>query len=202
MVGKRGFEYCARSESQLEIPGPMQALSPPNIESELSYAYLHAVASKAGMSCSPGTRHDDNNGVDATLTAWGPFPGGGYLNEVDIKVQLKATIGTPVDSGENLSYFLAGVKRYDDLRAETVSTPRILVVLFLPPDPTEWIGQSEDELVLRKCAYWQSLRGAPATTNKTGETVYLPKTQMFTPDGITALAARLSLPDFPTYPAP
>ena len=66
----------------------MQALTPPNIESELSYAYLHAVASKAGMACSVGSRHEDNNGVDATLTAWGPFNNGGYLTEVDIKVQM------------------------------------------------------------------------------------------------------------------
>jgi hypothetical protein len=180
----------------------MQALTPLNIESELSYAYLHAVASQAGMSCSPSTRHDDNNGIDATLTAWGPFPGGGYLNEVDIKIQLKATIGTPVDDGENLSYFLKEVKRYDDLRTETVSTARILVVLFLPQQSDDWLGHSEAELALRKCAYWQSLRGAPASTNKTGETIYLPKTQMLTPDGIQTLATRLSHRDFPLYPAP
>jgi len=178
----------------------MQAISPLNIESELSYAYLHAVASMAGMSCSPANRHDDNNGVDATVTAWGPFTGGGYLEEVDIKFQLKATIGTPVDDGIRLSYFLKEVKRYDDLRADTVSTLRILVVLFLPEDPTEWLGHSDTELALRKCAYWQSLRGAPATRNKSGETIYLPKSQSFSPDAITALAARLSLLDFPLYP--
>ena len=86
----------------------MQALAPPNVESELSYAYLHAVASKAGMACRVAGRHEDNNGVDATLTAWGPFNNGGYLSEVDIKVQLKATITPPADNGTNLSYFLPG----------------------------------------------------------------------------------------------
>ena len=45
----------------------MQALLPPNIESELSYAYLHAVASRAAMSCRDGNRHEDNNGIDATF---------------------------------------------------------------------------------------------------------------------------------------
>lgn len=38
-----------------------------NIESELSYAYLHAVAAKAGMSCKQGDRHDDGAGVDAEV---------------------------------------------------------------------------------------------------------------------------------------
>lgn len=180
----------------------MQALSPPNVESELSYAYLHAVASKAGMACAVGGRHEDNNGIDARLTAWGPFPGGGYLQEVDIKIQLKATVDAPpkVDADRNISYFLAGVNRYDDLRATTVDVARILVVLFLPRDAQEWLNHSADQLALRKCAYWQSLRGAPETANTTGATVYLPATQMFTPQALTALAIRLSRRDFPVYP--
>jgi hypothetical protein len=179
----------------------MQALSPPNIESELSYAYLHAVASKAGMACSVGGRHEDNNGVDATLTAWGPFLNGGYLTEVDIKVQLKATIATPAEDGERFSYFLKGTNRYNDLRTETVDIARILVVLFLPANADEWLNHSEDELALRQCAYWQSLRGAPTTNNSSGATVYLPKAQMFTPQGLTELAAALSRREFPRYPS-
>lgn len=179
----------------------MQALSQPNIESELSYAYLHAIAAKAGMACRVGDRHEDNNGVDATLTAWGPFVDGGYLTEVDIKVQLKATTATPVDSGANLSYFLKGVNRYDDLRTATVDIARILVVLFLPDDAQDWLNHTENELALRRCAYWQSLRGAPATANGSGATVYLPKNQMFTPEALTALATQLSRREFPLYPA-
>ena len=179
----------------------MQALSPPNIESELSYAYLHAVASKAGMACTVGGRHEDNNGIDATLTAWGPFNNGGYLTEVDIKVQLKATIAVPADDGKTLSYFLSGVNRYNDLRTETVDAARILVVLFLPKNAQEWLNHSEDELALRKCAYWQSLRGAPTTTNGSGATVYLARTQTFSPQALTDLAAQLSRREFPLYPA-
>lgn len=160
----------------------MSPLSPPNIESELSYAYLHAVASKAGMACRQAGRHEDNNGIDAGITAWAPFNNGGYLTEVDIKVQLKATVAIPADNGTHLSYFLSGVSRYDDLRADTVEVTRILVVLFLPSDPSGWLGQTEDELTMRRCAYWVSLRGAAATTNGTGATVYLPKTQIFSPE--------------------
>lgn len=179
----------------------MQAISPPNIESELSYAYLHAVASQAGMACRVGSRHEDNNGIDATLTAWGPFVNGGYLTEVDIKVQLKATIAVPADDGDNLSYFVSGVTRYDDLRTETVDVSRILVVLFLPADAANWLNHSADQLALRRCAYWQSLRGAPATTNGSGATVKLPKNQMFNSQGLAELAAQLSRREFPRYPA-
>ena len=179
----------------------MKALSPPNIESELSYAYLHAVASRAGMACNAGNRHEDNNGIDARITAWGPFDNGGYLTEVDLKIQLKATVRTPVDNGSSFSYFLPGISQYDDLRAETVGTARILVVLFLPSDADLWLTHSEDQLALSKCAYWVSLRGAPPSTNGTGTTVYLPKTQAFTPASLKELSAELSHPRFPTYTA-
>jgi hypothetical protein len=176
-------------------------MSPPNIESELSYAYLHAVASKVGMACRVTGRHEDNNGIDATLTAWGPFNNEGYLTEVDIKIQLKATTAVPSDHSENLSYFLTGVNRYNDLRTATVCVARILVVLFLPKNPHDWVNHSADELALRKCAYWQSLRGAPATANQSGTTIYLPKAQMFTPQSLAELCVRLSNRDFPVYPA-
>jgi len=179
----------------------MQALSSLNIESELSYAYLHAVASHAGMACSVGNRHEDNNGIDATLTGWGPFTNGGYLTEVTIKVQLKATIAVPADDGTNLSYFIHGVNRYDDLRTETVTNARILVVLFLPADAQEWLNHSPDQLILRRCAYWQSLRCAPTTVNGSGATVKLPKAQMFNPQALKDLAAQLSHSRFPLYPA-
>ncbi len=39
-----------------------------NIEAELSYAFLHAVACKAGFSCEYRNRHLDSAGADATIT--------------------------------------------------------------------------------------------------------------------------------------
>lgn len=180
----------------------MSPLDPPNIESELSYAYLHAVASKAGMACRQAGRHEDNNGIDAGLTAWAPFENGGYLEEIDIKVQLKATVRVPSDDGTHLSYFLRGVSRYDDLRADTVQVARILVVLFLPEDIESWLGHTEDQLALRRCGYWVSLRGAGPATAGSGATVYLPKAQIFSPDSLRQLASQLSRGERLVYQAP
>jgi len=177
----------------------MKPLSSNDIEAELSYAYLHAVAAKAGVGCKVGSRHDDNSGIDAELTGWGPFPGGGYLEEVDLKIQLKATIKSPGTGGEHCSYSLQGIQRYDDLRNEALGTPRILVVLFLPNDPDQWLHHAEDALTLRRCAYWVSLRGAEPSDNQTAQTVYLPRTQRFDPDGLQILMARLSRNEVPRY---
>lgn len=177
----------------------MRPLSAENIKSELSYAYLHAVAAHAGVGCEVAGRHADNAGIDAKLTGWGPFPGGGYRTEVDVKVQLKATVRQPAIVGSCWSYSLQGIARYDDLRTEAVSTPRILVVLFLPSARSEWLSHSDDALSLHKCAYWVSLRGAPASDNGTGQTVYLPRSQRFDSNGVMKLMARLSNNDIPVY---
>ena len=180
----------------------MNPLSNNDIESELSYAYLHAVASRAGMGCRLATRHEDNRGVDATLTAWGPFPKGGYLEEIDIKIQLKATTtGTKVKNGF-IPYFFDGIQQYNDLRRKTMATHRILVVLFLPKDDKNWLKISVNQLILRNCAYWLSLRGAAESQNDSGQTVYIPESQVLDTNNLKAICTRLSRKEEINYTQP
>jgi hypothetical protein len=177
----------------------MQPLTDQNVESELSYAYLHAVAAHAKVGCEITGRHEDNAGVDARLIGWGPFPNGGYRHEIDIKVQLKATVKNPVEVGDCFSYSFSGIKRYDNMRTDAISTPRILVVLFLPPTKPEWITHTDKALLLHRCAYWVSLRGAPASENQTAQTVYLPKNQRFDGAGVIDLMSMISRNEIPAY---
>lgn len=177
----------------------MSPLSDENVESELSYAYLHAVAAHAHASCGSVTRHEDNAGVDASLTGWAPFVNGGYREEVDIKVQLKATVVQPIEKDGYFPYFIKGTARYDVLRKTTLSTPRILVVLFLPKEKDKWITHTDAALSLHNCAYWVSLAGAEASTNGTGQTVYIPKTQRFDVAGLSLLMSMISRNELPKY---
>jgi len=176
----------------------VRPLSNNDIEAELSYAYLHAVASRAGVGCKIGSRHDDNAGIDAELTGWGPFTG--YREEIDIKVQLKATVRPKAESQAGYwTYSLAGIHRYNDLRSETISTPRILVVLFLPENAAEWLSLDDNALTLRECAYWVSLRGAKQSSNISAQTVFIPKHQRFDPNGLHNLMDKLSSNQIPQY---
>ncbi|TMQ03035.1 MAG: DUF4365 domain-containing protein [Deltaproteobacteria bacterium] len=52
-------------------------------------------------------------------------------------------------------------KNYDDLRHTDYVTPRILVVVFVPEQVADWTTHTEQELTMRYCAYWASLRGLP-----------------------------------------
>ena len=169
-----------------------------NIESELSYAYLHAVCSKAGISCKPGDRHDDGAGVDAEINYRGPLKHP-YLRDVQLNVQLKATTNQPVIIERGFSYFLQGTTRYDKLRTNDSPIYKILVVLFLPENSDEWLNCSEEELILKKAAYWVNLYGAPSVDTTSGTTIYIPTSNILTPDvllNLVNLAANKVIPEY------
>ncbi|MEJ1242184.1 DUF4365 domain-containing protein [Chryseolinea sp. T2] len=180
----------------------MHPLTLNDIQSELSYAYLHAVASHARAGCQMAPRTLDANGIDATVTSWGPFSSGGILKEVDVKIQLKATSVEPAQTLTHFSFFVSGKKQYDDLRQNSIAVHRLLVVLFLPPSHPDWLNISENELLLKKCAYWVSLRGAPASTNESGQTVYVPKVQVFNSVNVMDLFSKISAGETLDYVAP
>jgi hypothetical protein len=106
---------------------------------------------------------------------------------VNVKALLKATVKKP------------SLDQYNDLRADTVSTPRIIVVLFLPSDEKDWLVHSEDALMLKNCAYWVSLREAEASNNAAAQTVYLPKHQTFDPVSLINILAKISKHEIPVY---
>jgi hypothetical protein len=180
----------------------MHPLTHNDIESELSYAYLHAVAAHAKVGCNLSSRTLDGNGIDATLTGWGPFPAGGYLQEISISIQLKATISAPTINNGYISYNLQGISRYNDLRSPAIAVPRILIVMFLPELHADWLAISEEQLLLKKCAYWVSLRNAPATSNTTSQTIYIPQAQIFNVQNLTEIFSRLSRREEINYQSP
>lgn len=170
----------------------MALLPSREIESELSYAYVHAVAAKAGMACECKGRHLDANSVDAEITACDDFGPDTLLTDITVHVQLKATFNeAPLRDGKR-AYFLQGIDRYNILRRVSTVPYKILVVLFLPKNENEWLDWSAERLILQRRAWWESLRGAPFSENDSGLTVYLPESQPFSPDGLKTLMQRLA----------
>ena len=169
----------------------MPLLSNNNITAELSYAYLHAIAAKAGIGCKWGDRHDDGAGVDATIRVQENFGAGSILSNFTIDVQLKSTIQQLTLVDEKYSYPL-GIKNYNELRDTTCNPLKLLVLLILPADHQQWLEVSEDQLMARRCAYWLGLHGAPASTNETNQTVYIPTANILSPDSLRTIAETFS----------
>jgi hypothetical protein len=123
----------------------------------------------------------DRDGVDVQIRAAGHM-------RPSIDVQLKATInlGAPLEG-----HFRFPLKRrnYDLLREQTM-VPRILVALGLPTNHTDWLTVTQEELILRRCAYWANLAGLPETQNRESVTIRVQDKNRFDVDALRALMNR------------
>lgn len=163
-----------------------------NIKAELSYAYLHAVASRAGCDASVSSRHRDNAGVDAVISAKERFAEDSIFTDFSLDVQLKATSDeVPLDERDRFPFPLR-IDHYNKLRDTERQSALLLVVLFLPSDDRHWLVHSQDGLFARRCAYWVGLRGAPESPNRTSQTVYVPSWNLFSVEGLRAVLTRAS----------
>jgi hypothetical protein len=129
-------------------------------------------------------------GIDMYLRTV-PVIGERYIDVGDqLDLQLKSSTRPRV--GETEVVHDLEVRAYDVLRATALGCPRILVLLVLPEDESQWLSQSAEELILRRCAFWMSLRGAPATPNQATIRIRIPGANLFSVDGVRRLMQQLS----------
>jgi hypothetical protein len=159
-----------------------------HIKEGLSRAYILAVAHRAGFDCSFATGFD--YGIDGAIHAIEVRPNGRrWKTGFVLEFQAKASHNC-VFSDSALAYDL-DVKNHDDLVETHVGAPRILIVLALPNDSAEWLRSSKEELVLKRCAYWASLRGQAPTVNTSTRRIAIPLSQTFDVAGLEALMGRV-----------
>jgi hypothetical protein len=163
-------------------------LSPNDIKEQLSLAYIHAVASRAGFSVEQVPV--DRDSIDLKICARGRLAeDAGLTPPPELAIQLKATARRMSD-GDEIAFALSK-KNYNDLVAPSL-VPRILVVFVMPEDESEWLTHTPESLVLRRCAYWLSLRGRPPTANETSQTVHLSRRQPLTHDSLRELLRKVA----------
>ena len=153
-----------------------QLLTERDQEELLSIAYAHAVAARAGYVTA--VYEKDRHGIDMRIQA------GGSMRPA-LELQLKATTNLRDVGNDHFSFPLP--RRNYDLLREKSQTPCLLVVLDLPNDRAQWMTITEDELVIRRRAYWLNLLGWDATTNDTSISVRIPKRNVFDVAGLQAL---------------
>jgi hypothetical protein len=158
------------------------------IKEEISYAYLHAVASQAGFKIDRPRIDDDS--IDVTVSATGKLSSDSKIHSPKLDIQLKATSQVLPSSDEAISFFLKK-KNHDDLRAASMA-PRILVVLCLPDTRENWVSHGIENLIIKKCAYWANIALLPACTQETGETIYLHKRNHFSPEALKQIMEKIA----------
>ncbi len=152
----------------------------------LCRAYIQAIAARCGMSCSVP---NPDYGIDLTLND--VEERGGRRSESGYKLDVQAKSATrAVLTGADVRYDL-GVPSFEVSRHPAPGSPRILVVLILPDEEAEWTAQTEDELLLRHCAYWASLKGRNAVRNRRSVRVSIPRADVFSVDALLTIMRRI-----------
>ena len=151
-------------------------MSPNFIQEQLSWSYVRAVSYRAGYSLY--RPEVDDHGIDGTIAD----PSASGMNRIDF--QLKATTVYEVNNA-TIGYDLR-VQNYNQLIRED-DVPRILILLIMPDDADQWLTYSEDELCLRKCAYWLDLMGKSPSDNSSTKRVYIPTDNAFNQDDLPTI---------------
>lgn len=157
-----------------------------HVKEGLSRAYILAVAHRAGHNCS--LRREFDYGIDGTFHHVMVRDRRRVESGFAIDFQAKASEQCEIDEGRVI-YDLSA-KNHRDL-TEAEGTPRILIVLALPPDPDDWLRISADALTMKRCAWWTSLRGQTPTTNRDKHRIEIPRGQVFDVAGLQAMMQRV-----------
>ncbi len=140
----------------------------------LSRAYIRTIAAQAGVICGDMVQ---DFGTDMFLRGVEQLDQQYFDNGPQLDLQLKSTFRAEVRETKVL-YDLE-VRSYNWCRQEVVTQPRFLVLLVLPQDESQWLTQSIDEMILRRCAFWRSLRGEASTDNQSTIRITIPLTNVF-----------------------
>lgn len=161
-----------------------------SVKEELSYAYVHAIAARAGFSCD--RPHNDRESLDVLVSSHGRVASDSVRLNSQIGLQLKATSTEVLGNSSEFSFSLP-MKNYNDLRGPN-TIPRLLIVFVMPPDPDLWLKnhEPEDFMVQRRCAYWLDLFGSPEVTNSATRVVSIPRANVLNVHSLTELMAQAS----------
>jgi hypothetical protein len=133
-----------------------------------SEAHVQAVCAAAGYAFE--VDRIDLHSVDGTIK------GRHGLARLDAQIKCTSSLAP---AASYIAYPL-DVNNYNDL-ADPVSTRPIILILVLAPRLiSDWINQSEEEMLMRKCAYWAWLQGEPSSNNRSSRTIHIQRTQVFT----------------------
>ncbi|WP_356882734.1 DUF4365 domain-containing protein [Arthrobacter sp. YD2] len=163
---------------------PQGSIPKSAMQEQVSRAYIHMVASAAGLTV--GTWGTDYDGIDVTLRSKVDFGGlvGSLGSELDI--QLKCTGQKTTVRPNTIAWSL------DKRTAELLADPRrytmgVFCVMVVPPDPGHWLHHSVEGLLARSHMYWIRGRDIPSPGTNQSVTVHLPKSNILRPQDVLDL---------------
>jgi hypothetical protein len=162
-------------------------LTKPHRQEALSRAYIQAVAARCGLSYQlRGTDYGIDLSLHEIVVQAGHYREAGH--QLDIQLRSTATVSI---GATDVRYDLEVRAAYNVLRDAQVRNPRVLVLYVFPEEEGEWLTCSEEQTVLRRSANWLSVVGKPSVQNRRTIRVAIPRTNLFSVEGLQGLLKRL-----------
>ena len=151
---------------------------------EMQYAYLHAVASRAGAK----VKRTDGNvdfGSDGDITYVKNLPAGKFGDtSISFSFQMKATKRWKLE--DDFIVYDIDVDSYNKLVTWEGYGFIVLVLFRLPIDDSKWLTISEDVLALKNCCYWIRLI-ENESENSRSVRIRIPRDRLFDTEAVTQL---------------
>lgn len=127
-----------------------------HIKEAISLRYIELIASYNGFKTSSSY---PDYGTDLNIIEVGYRSEEGHQRLRDtgreLKVQLKATTINSIEEDKGIIKYDLEAKNFNDIIERKDSAyPLILILFILPANNEDWINISDEELIVRKCAYW------------------------------------------------
>lgn len=155
-----------------------------------SEAYVRAIAARAG--CYVQRRFDDVDRIDGDIRSYsdeGRFP------SAPLEFQLKAS--TTADVQDDAVIYDLSAAAHNRLCARQSSAPSILILVVMPQRLDDWLLESEEDLLLRRAAYWLSLEGREPTANANSKRIRIPRDNQLTVDSLYRIMRLVAEDEFP-----
>lgn len=140
-------------------------------------AYVNAICWAAGFICTR-PHLDSGHKIDFMVSAAGSDS---TSKDPRVDIQVKSTYQDRLANGNSKFTFDKPLHDWARKPEQLLLAPRLVVLVQVPPDPADWMIQSDDELSSKHCAYWVSLRGQPEiSAPQESLVVHFPSAQKFT----------------------
>lgn len=124
------------------------------IKEEISYAFIHSIASFLGAEMTKNGRMLDNDGIDLTIRLPQNRLGDTKNPKPGLDIQMKCTSSPNYDASKNYLNFELKTNVYEKMKRANNMNPTIFMILILPKDVDKWVSVDPDYLAIRHNALW------------------------------------------------
>lgn len=169
---------------------PDGSLPPSAMQEELSKAYVHMVASAAGLTLLDWKT--DYAGIDVTVKSLVNYPCvGGFQPLFDL--QLKCTYQDNNSAAGDTFSWSVDERTHAKLTHPNRSVPATFAVMVIPEEPGVWLSHNREGVLARSHMYWLRGRDFPEMPKgQQSKTLTLPKTNLLTASAMLMLMKEAS----------